>query len=251
MANNSPLSARLNDACRRAAQYETYIYTDFLDLQGVSLYKSLTRELTAVPSCLWGGYPQAEHQLVIFGSEEQLGYPPAPPVVLLEIRPAAPKFAEVLSHRDFLGSLMGLGIRREVLGDLLVKDSVCCVFCLDSMSGYLKTNLTQVKHTLVTVQEIPSLPDGFRPVTEAFSFVAASLRLDAVAAALTHESRSAVLSRFRRGEIFVNGAEVTDGSKKCVPGDKLVIRHIGRFQIGDLQGETRSGRARIEGLRYI
>ena len=251
MTNNSPLRARLIDACSRAAQYETYMYTDFLDLQGVSLYKSLQRELTAVPSSLWGGYGQAEHQLVIFGSEEVFGYPPAPPVVLLEIRPAAPKFAEALAHRDFLGSLMRLGIRRDVMGDLLVKDSVCCVFCLDSIAGYIRTNLTQVKHTLVDVREIESLPDDMRPVTEEFSVTAASMRLDAVAAALTRESRSAVLTRFRRGEVFVNGMEVSDSSKKCAPGDTLVIRHIGRFTIGGAQGQTRSGRLRLICQRYI
>ena len=251
MTNNSPIRARLLDACRRAAQYETYVYTDFLDLQGVSLYKRLARELTAAPSRLWGGYPQAEHQLVIFGSEEDFGYPPEPPVTLLQIRPAAPRFAEVLTHRDYLGALMGLGIRRDVLGDLLVKDSVCCVFCLDTISGYIKTNLTQVRHTLVSVCGISSLPDDQRPVAEDFHFVAASLRLDAVAAALARESRSAVLARFRRGEVFVNGVEVTDGSKRCAPGDTVVLRHVGRFQIGDVQGETRSGRARIEGKRYI
>lgn len=251
MDSENIIRSRLRDACLRAAQYGTYVYTDFLDMKGVSLYKAMSRELTAVKSSLFGGFPQAEHQMVIFGSEEEFGYPPVPPVELLEIRPLSPKFSEDLAHRDFLGSLMGLGIRREILGDLLVKDSVCFVYCLDTMSEYIKSNLTQVRHTMVTVRSISQLPEGMEPRTEAFCLVAASWRLDTIAAAVTRESRSAVLQRFRAGEIFLNGIEITDGSKKCSPGDALVIRHIGRFTIGKAQGETRSGRIRIECEKYI
>ncbi|MGI5988734.1 MAG: YlmH/Sll1252 family protein [Lachnospiraceae bacterium] len=251
MDNENVIRARLREACEKSSRYQTYIYTDFLDPGGVSIYKTMIRELTASKSTLFGGFPQAEHQMVIFGSEEELGYPPDPPVVLLKISPANTRFSEELTHRDFLGSLMGLGIRREVMGDLLVRDSVCCVYCLDSMSEYIRTNLTQVKHTFVRAEEIPGLPEGMQPRIENFSLVSASMRIDAICAALTRESRSTVLSRFRSGEIFLNGVQAADGSRKCSPGDSLVIRHVGRFAIGEISGVTRSGRIRIECGRYV
>lgn len=245
------IKARLLDICRQSREYGTYTYSSFLDLAGISVYKRSLKEFAPVPSSLYGGYEAAEHALVIFGSEEEFGYPPAPPVVLLHIYPSTAKFAEDLSHRDFLGSLMGLGIRRDHLGDLLVNHSECCVFALDTVAGYIQENLTSVKHTLVTVSELGQLPDGFTVHTECFSLVAASFRLDAIASALTKESRSKVLARFRAGEIFLNGIQVTDGSRKCQPGDTLVIRHVGRFTVGEILNETRSERIRLSMERFV
>ena len=68
------------------------------------------------------------------------------------IRPSAPKFAEALSHRDFLGALMNLGIERDVLGDIIVRDSVGYVFCEDAMAAYLADNITQERHTVMPTE---------------------------------------------------------------------------------------------------
>ena len=73
-----------------------------------------------------------------FGSEETLGYEEAFPISCVVIRPSAPKFAEELTHRDFLGALMNLGIERDVLGDIIVRGAVGYVFCEDAMADYLE-----------------------------------------------------------------------------------------------------------------
>ena len=80
------------------------------------------------------GTEGCERQMLRFGSEETLGYEEAFPISCVVIRPSAPKFAEELTHRDFLGALMNLGIERDVLGDIIVRDAVGYVFCEDAMA---------------------------------------------------------------------------------------------------------------------
>ena len=79
------------------------------------------------------------------------------------IRPSAPKFAEELTHRDFLGALMNLGIERDVLGDIIVRGAVGYVFCEDAMADYLEKNITQVRHTTMTTEVTKECPAQAAP----------------------------------------------------------------------------------------
>ena len=84
-----------------------------------------------------GGYEDAERVIVRFGSEDELGYEEAYPITLLRIAPLQSKFADDLTHRDFLGSLMNLGIERDVLGDLLINEKCAYLFCKESVADYI------------------------------------------------------------------------------------------------------------------
>ena len=103
----------------------------------------------AVPSSLAGGYDAAERKLACFGDEELCGYVEDPPICCIRIEPVNAKFSDALTHRDFLGSVMGLGLKREVLGDIVLEDNCGYLFCHDTVAPYIIEQLNQVRHTTV------------------------------------------------------------------------------------------------------
>ncbi len=92
----------------------------------------------------FGGYDGAERAVAAFGNGCQYA---EFPVKIIKAEPLSQKFADKLSHRDFLGSLMGLGIKRNVLGDIVIKENTGYIFCLDSIADYIVQNLDKVRHT--------------------------------------------------------------------------------------------------------
>ena len=129
------LKKRYIELSARASAQNRWTHTDFLSLaeQDV-LYRITPAELSALFT-LYGGFDGAERRVAAFGSEELCGYIEAPPITCIKIAPRAPKFAESLTHRDFLGALVGLGIERvRVLGDIVIQDAAAYLFCLDSIA---------------------------------------------------------------------------------------------------------------------
>ena len=109
------LQKRFSELAARANGRGRYTYTQFLTLAEQDVLRKLERQLDA-PFRWMGGYEAAERRLACFGREEDMGYPADSPICCLRIYPASRKFAGDLGHRDFLGSLMGLGIERRLLG---------------------------------------------------------------------------------------------------------------------------------------
>lgn len=122
-----PLMKRFEELACRADRQGVWTDTEFLTLAEQAV---LLRMRLPVPVSLHGGYPDAERRLAAFGSEALFGFSYAPPIVCVRMAPAAERFADALTHRDFLGALMGLGVRREVMGDIRVEGSTGYLFCL-------------------------------------------------------------------------------------------------------------------------
>jgi hypothetical protein len=131
------------------------VYSDFLGLSEIS---ELCAVRFSVPVTLWGGYEDAERCVVCFGDREYFNDNTDYPIKCILIKPVNQKFADNLTHRDFLGSLMGLGIRREVLGDIIISENCGYLFCLDAIADYIIENLTQVRHTTVKCELTENIP---------------------------------------------------------------------------------------------
>ena len=122
------LKKRLAELARKAYERNMYVYTDFLGLAEQSLLHEMERELQYAGIQLQGMPELAddmditERKIARFGREEQIGYTEPFPIATLWIRPPQEKFAQDLTHRDFLGSLMNLGVERNRRGDLFVQD---------------------------------------------------------------------------------------------------------------------------------
>lgn len=183
----------------------------------------------SVPATLWGGYEDAERCVVCFGDREYFTDNTDYPIKCILIKPVNQKFADNLTHRDFLGSLMGLGIRREVLGDIIISENCGYLFCLENIADYILENLTQVRHTTVKCEITECIPTDVLPQAENREIIVSSERLDVIVSAIYKMSRSQVLPVFHTEKVFVNGAIKTSPSVTLNLGDKVSVRGFGRF----------------------
>ena len=240
------MKKRFTELSRRADARSSWEFSDFLALAEQSILMELR-----LPSSvgLWGGYEGAERKIAVFGSEEICGYKEEPPIVCIKIEPANKKFAEELSHRDYLGSLMGLGIEREVLGDIVIKDCEAWLFCLESISGYIIGELTSVRRTTVKCS-ISEPPEYLMTKPDITSAVTASERLDGVVAAVYNLSRAEGKKAVESGKVFLDGLQVLNPSALIKQGTIVSVRGTGRFMYEGIEKETRRGRLRVMIRKY-
>ena len=250
MANDDEirLQKRFVELAEKAYQQNIYLFSDFLGLGEQTLFYQVCRQFAHVPYTMFGGHEACERVMVRFGSADMMGYEEEFPIVCLEIRPAAPKFAEALTHRDYLGTLMGLGIERSVMGDIFVAEKGAYVYCQDTMAEYICENLSKVKHTIVTCRQVDAIPEEALPHLVERIVNVASERLDVILAAVYNLSRNQVLELFRAGKVFVGGRLYENNSGQPKEGDVISLRGFGRFVYGGVTHETKKGRymARVQ-----
>lgn len=237
------LKNRLTELAARADSRCIWTYSEFLTLAQQDELMRVERSLPC-PVQLYGGLPAAERKIAVFGSEELCASPAAPPIVCVRIEPVRQKFADALTHRDFLGSLMALGIRREVLGDIAVLSNVGYLICLDSVSGYIADNLTEVRHTSVRCA-LCEMPEEVALPPEPVELVVASERLDAAVAAVFRLSRSEAQELISSERVFISGRMARSPSAEIRDGSVISVRGLGRFIYEGILRETRKGRLRI------
>lgn len=239
METEELLKKRFTELAQKCYQQNQYTFTGFLGLADTACFYEMERELSYVPYTLWGGYEEAERIMIRFGSEELLGYEEKFPIVCLKICPLAEKFADALTHRDYLGALMNLGIERDVLGDILIEEKTAWVFCTKNISDFISENLTKVKHTSVLCEaseEIPSFTTG--DVRE-IKLQISSERIDGVIAKVYKLSRSDSAELFRQKKVFANGRLCENSSRPLKAGDSVSVRGYGKFEY---RGETGLGK---------
>lgn len=234
------LAKRFEELSSRGYNKGIWVYSNFLNTAQQALLQLL--KLGAVS--FYGGYDGAERRVACFGSEELCGYEACPECVWLEIKPVARKFADELSHRDFFGSVMALGLKREVLGDIIVYDNCGYLYCMESVSGYIKENLIQVKHTTVACAVIDEPPVESVALPDAEDFVIASERLDAIIASVYNLSRSICKELVEQGKVSVNSILTENPSRQLEPHDTVSARGKGRFIYDGIIRETKKGKLR-------
>ena len=244
-------AGHLKDLAERSWQSSQYTFTSFLDEAQISDLYSMEHELAYAGLVLFGGVEHADRCVARFGREEDLGYSQPFPITCLKVDPVVEKFGENLSHRDYLGALMSLGVERDLLGDIYVQGKTAYVFCLDHIADYIRDNLCSVRHTNVRVTPLEEIPEMVGPVLETKTIIAASERLDAVIAQVYNISRSQSLSLFSQGKVFLNGKQVLNNSVTCHAEDKISVRGYGKFIYDGQIGTTGKGRSRIQVRVYV
>lgn len=233
---------RFLELAERAYQNGTYTFTPFLGLQEQSVFHGMARALAHVPWEASGGMEGCERKLVRFGSEALCGYVQPFPIACVAIRPGNAKFAEQLTHRDFLGALMGLGVERDTLGDIVVREKEAYVFCLARIAPFLVENLSEVRRTRVRCSIAEALPEGALFRVEEKTVQVASVRADALCAHVWNLSRGDSLALFQAGRVFLNGRLCENGAAALREGDVLSVRGHGRFIFRGVRGMTKKGR---------
>ena len=230
---------RFGELADRSNEKGHAVYSDFLGLAEISEFSSMR---FSVPTTLWGGYEDAERCVVCFGDREHFSDNSGYPIDCVCIKPVNQKFADSLTHRDFLGSLMGLGIRREVLGDIIISENCGYLFCMDTITEYIVENLKQVRHTTVECCVTDKIPENALPQPVNNEIIVSSERLDVIVASIYKMSRSQVLPLFHTEKVFVNGAVKTSLSTTVNVGDKISVRGFGRFIYNGVLRHTKKDR---------
>lgn len=237
----------LKDLSDRAWQRGIPFFSDFLDLNEQNIALTSVQTLGLKNMILYGGYKGAERQLAVFLPDAPSSYSDEEwqalcPLTCVLIHPRNPKFSDPLSHRDFLGSLMNLGISRSLLGDLLIEDNSARVLCRTSAADLICREVLSVRHTSVDC-EIVDLPgDDYMPNTERIQGSLASERLDCIVGLAFRLSRSEAANLIHGGKVYVNGRQLLSVSDRLMPGDRVSVRGSGKFIYQGLQGNTRKGR---------
>ena len=239
----------LLDLCRKSEKTGSWQYSGFLSpAEQDELLQSL--EAANYSFFFTGGHEAAERKILAAGMEEESG-PPAIPISVLAVKPRSEKFAEDLSHRDYLGALMGLGIERNLIGDILVRDGCAWIFCLSSAAEMIASSLNQVRRTSVTAEitdpDVPELRPRFQPMR----LNVPSERLDAITAAFIGASRGQTEKLFSAEKVFVNGRVITDKSARLKEGDTLSVRGFGKAVYDGVEKETRKNRIWVCLRKYL
>lgn len=156
-----------------------------------------------------------------------------------------------LKHRDFLGSLMALGIKRETVGDILTEPGRAVAFVTEDMADYIKSQITKIGRTGVTVKAGFTLPLPKGDELKAFTVTASSDRLDCVISALCGLSRAKASEAVNNGAVSVNSAQIFKITKSLSNGDVINVRSKGKYVIDSLDGRSKKDKIIIEYRKYI
>lgn len=225
--------------------------TRFLDLHEIELAQRLLHAMKAEHGLLWGGYERAERKILLFLpdwlEQNQLTDEENP---LTAIRCSRHR-EDMLTHRDYLGSLMGLGLRRDGIGDILVGEHGADIVVLREIMPFLLMNYEKAGRKRLTVSEIP-LAALLIPEEKAV-FVrdtVASMRLDAVAASMFRIPRTRAAEYVRAGKVFLNQQVCLRTDQEIVVRDRITLRGSGRGEVDEILGESRKGRVVVSLKRY-
>ncbi len=222
-------------------------HTSFLDPRQLELAESVLRNNAFFSYMVYGGYEKAERNVLnIFPAERQGELPPVEAVLVSWSK------NEKLSHRDLLGAVMSVGLRRDQIGDIILsEDNQAAIIVSDSKGSYICSNLVQAGHVslecrVITPEELPLSGDEGREIKG----TVASLRIDSVISLGFGVSRSRVVLLIKGGLVRVNWRPVNSPSFQLSEGDQVSLRGRGRLVLDTVEGETRKGRVRLKLKKY-
>ena len=222
-----------------------HTFTDFLNID-----EQQTLMSTKLKYVTFGGYDGAERVIACFPSPWEEVSESDFPIAYVAATPTAGKYSEELSHRDFLGALMALGFRREMLGDILISGGAGYLICHEKMADYICESLNEVRRTPVKCERTEALPEMALPVPTEARIVVASDRADALVASAFDLSRSEAQEFFAAGRVFINARSTLRPDEKFKEGDIISVRGRGRIKFLSFSGETRKGRLWADILKY-
>lgn len=242
-------AARLVDLAEQAARTQKFRCSGFLDPYGMEIAETVAANFDDISVSFDGGYPGAERQRAVFAHREFGG---SPSFDISVVRAAWNAEFAHLTHRDVLGALMGLGVERDAIGDILVTAGAARVLTDKKMADFLLTEWKEIGAAAVRV-DLDSL-EAIAPREERVKEInatVASLRADSVAAAGFGISRSRAASDIEAEKLKLNWKSVKNAAQAVKEGDVLSMRGRGRVEVAEVRGRTKKGRIGISLKRYI
>lgn len=191
-----------------------------------------------------GVFKESERRVISFNNLYETQYP----IVMLVVEGNS-NFNE-LTHRDYLGAILSLGIEREKLGDIVINNNKAYVPVMDDIWSYIYNNLTKIGKTPVRVKIIENYSEVPTTRFQEEVVIVTSLRIDNFICKLAKISRSKAIELIDTGKILVNYGKIKNKSQEISKGTRITIRGIGKFIVGDIIGETKSGKQRVIIKKY-
>lgn len=242
--------SRVIDQADQAIKTWEVVYSDFLSPPELAEVKEKFSRLSEVHLVMGGGYPQAERQRFAIARMELPLTPEQVELAALEI--TGNFLFDPATHRDFLGAILGAGIVRDKVGDIIVLgERGAQAIVAPEMVDFLSMSLIQVRSVPVKTRQIPLNELKIRePKKKDLVTVEASMRLDAIASAGFGMSRNKMVDCIESGDVRVNWKEITSASHLVKAGDLIAIRGKGRVEVGEV-AVTKKDRYRVQLTRYV
>ena len=244
------LLAKIWDKLTAGMRRDIPAATCFLSPRELEMARFLFGDVPGLQS--FGGYADAERRMLVYlpeyWDESWFDTEDAPFVCLR----ASFYEGDMLSHRDFLGALMGAGIGRETVGDICVGQSSCDFFVTKEIAPYILQNFLSAGRTRLRLAKIPlaevSVPE---PETKEIRDTLASLRLDSVISAGFRIGRSLAAPHVTAGKAAIDGRPCEKPDKPVSEGCKISVRGLGKIKLDTVNGQTKKGRISVIIKRYI
>lgn len=231
-------------------------YTDFLDMYQVALVENFLRKIKFENYKLYGGYEEAERKILIVYPEKydekmlEKNYDKILKVVRIKL---AEDEKGKYFHRNYLGGIVKLGLKREKVGDIVVREDGADIITLEEFSSILKQQLptlTRFENSEFSIEDLQNLKK-IEIRIEQIKIIVPSFRLDNFVSDLARTSRSKAVQIINQERVFVNGQNETKSSKQLKLNDIITIRGKGRFIIKEFSGTTRSRRTIVTIEKYV
>ncbi len=248
-SGDADLAAKLLDTAESALRYRKYKVSEFLDPYGYTIAETIAAHFSRLQLTVNGGYATAERVKIAFADEE---YPGDIDYGIGAIRiEFDPRYYQ-LSHRDVLGSLMGLGLKRETLGDIIMLPDGCQVILDAPMIPFVLQNVIKIGSapataSLLPVEDLVAKEERMKEIRT----TVASMRLDVIAAAGFGVSRSKMAGDIALDKVKVNWQEAKSSSQTIKQGDIISMRGRGRVEISEIVGQTKKGRISVILKRFL
>lgn len=248
--------SRLDDIVRLAQKKKSAVRSSFIAATDLCAFSQFKLPF-GISKIMWGGYDGAERLCFIaypdfltFDSEEVINS-----TCGISVLTVTNTSGDKLSHRDYLGSLMSLGIERKTVGDILISDNKALIFILDPISDYVAQNMEKVAGSRVNITRSVSVNaeiiSNFLPKTERREIIVSSLRLDTVISEVYSLSRNVSSQLVEREAVRINHTPCCAREKNLCDGDLVSVNSKGRFKVGQTIGITKKGNLILEIFVYV
>jgi len=216
--------------------YKTCIPTNtgFLDVRQRNLVDSYCKKIKGLNYKFYGGYEEAERCICMISPEDESE---RERLTALRIITSGTK---KLTHRDYMGSILGLGVKRELIGDILVHSEGADIIILKELAdffvcNYEKAGRIPIKIEIISINDLKTGEENAEEIRQSVS----SLRLDNMISSVFKLPRSKAVETINSGLVYINGQQVTKPDKPVHKGDKLVLRGKGKAILQDISSSTK------------
>lgn len=243
---------RVQELCALAQQRGIPRNTGFLSDREQALATAALHRENCTFGRFWGGWDQAERKVLCLEPPDTW---PVEPVAALRLTALNAQPPRIPGHREYLGAILGLGLDRACLGDILPDPQDPCImyaFVLEDKLAFLAEELHQAGSWSVRAEPCETVPPRVleEPERELHDTTVASLRADAVLASMMHTSRTLAAQAISAGKVEINHLPLRSAAEPVYAGDLFTVRGAGRWRVQEVGGTSRKGRLFITYFQY-